>query len=722
MNAATRPRVGSSSGLYITAMRLLCWMVLMKSWLAQVAINPRSLKRDPTILSIVHWEQRVLTVMLQTKGQGPAMNNSLRRSLRSVALLLVTNLCVAGIAQNPGSSPHGSLTLECNQCHATESWTPLRSDLQFEHAKTRFPLSGRHTQVTCRQCHSNLRFSESGSECLDCHLDIHQGQFAAVCSNCHTPQGWNDESQMYVFHQQTRFPLTGNHAALDCQACHAEGRYVALPLDCQGCHMQTYQATRNPNHADAGFALHCSECHSLTSPKWKTTFSHTPAFPLTGGHRLDNCGLCHTGDYAATSAECVACHRSRYAATTNPNHVASQFPQECSLCHSTDAWQPAVFDHNLARFPLTGAHVQTACGLCHVNGQYTGTSSFCYDCHRADYETTADPDHSAALFPQRCDECHTTEVWQPSTFDHDNTQYPLTGAHVQADCRQCHLNGQFSGTTTVCYGCHQADYEGVQNPNHWAGQYPQDCTICHNTAAWQPSLFEHNQTNFPLTGAHLLTSCALCHVDGQYAGTPTACFTCHQADYDGVADPNHAANNYPHDCTICHNTAAWDGATFDHNQTDFPLTGAHGSVNCLECHVNGQYAGTPTDCFFCHEADYNRTQNPNHAAAGFPLECAACHTTFNWDAQFNHDGLYFPIYSGRHRDEWNRCGDCHTDPNNYAVFSCIICHEHNCADMLDAHDEVPSFVCESNACYNCHPDGSSDGRIRKIPASVPHSK
>ncbi|MFZ5433343.1 MAG: hypothetical protein ACOZB3_06160 [Calditrichota bacterium] len=808
------------------------------------------------------------TVMMFVKNRGPAMNNFVTITLIGLFLLLNASSGLADLAQDPGPNPHGTMTFDCSQCHATESWTKLQSELQFEHSKTRFPLIGRHIQVTCRQCHSSLVFSDAGSECLNCHLDIHQGQFSQSCSECHTPQGWSDESQMYIYHQQARFPLTGVHASLDCQICHAAGEYTGLPLDCQGCHLQAYYSTQNPNHSDAGFSLQCAECHSLTVARWKTSYQHTPAFPLTAGHDINDCSRCHQGSYAETSAECVACHRADYNTAANPNHVVSQFPQTCDECHTTGGWRPAAFNHNLAQFPLTGAHASVACASCHLGGQYTGTSTVCYDCHRSDYDAAEEPDHATAQFPQSCEECHTTDVWQPSTFNHSNTQFQLTGAHIRTDCAQCHLNGQFSGTTTACFGCHQLDYEGVQEPNHVDGQYPQECTICHNTEAWQPSLFQHSQTNFPLTGAHVLVSCAQCHVNGQYTGTPTECYACHQSDYEevtdpnhvagnypqnctvchsteawqpasfdhaqtsfpltgshvqvncalchvngqytgtptecyachqsdyeevtdpnhvagnyphdctichntsdwddanfdhnqtdfpltgshiqvncaqchvngqytgtptecyachqsdyeGVDDPNHVTDNYPHDCTICHNTSDWDDANFDHNQTDFPLTGAHISVTCLDCHLNGQYTGTPTDCFFCHETDYNNTQDPDHAAAGFPQDCAVCHSTFNWDAQFNHDGLYFPIYSGRHRNEWDRCSDCHTDPNNYAVFSCIICHEHNCSDMADEHDEVAGFVCESNACYACHPNGDSGDRIHRMPVPTPRIK
>jgi hypothetical protein len=258
----------------------------------------------------------------------------------------------------------------------------------------------------------------------------------------------------------------------------------------------------------------------------------------------------------------------------------------------------------------------------------------------------------------------------------------------------------------------------VGDPNHLAGGFPHSCADCHTTAGWSPSSFDHAQTAFPLTGAHRTVSCQLCHVNGHFQGTPTDCWSCHQADYEGVDDPNHVTNQFSHICTECHNTGSWDEVVFAHDQTAFPLTGAHLSAACAQCHLNGQYTGTPTDCYFCHEADYSGTSDPNHSAAGFPHECVLCHTTFNWNAQFDHDALYFPIYSGAHRSAWDHCSDCHTNSADYSVFSCIICHEHNCAAMTGEHDEVQGFVCESSACYSCHHDGGggSGARRDKVPA------
>ena len=67
-----------------------------------------------------------------------------------------------------------------------------------------------------------------------------------------------------------------------------------------------------------------------------------------------------------------------------------------------------------------------------------------------------------------------------------------------------------------------------------------------------------------------------------------------------LAAPNHTAAGFPTSCTLCHNTTQWQGAVFDHSKTAFPLTGAHTSVQCAQCHVGGNFTTVPTDCASCH--------------------------------------------------------------------------------------------------------------------------
>ncbi len=76
---------------------------------------------------------------------------------------------------------------------------------------------------------------------------------------------------------------------------------------------------------------------------------------------------------------------------------------------------------------------------------------------------------------------------------------------------------------------------------------------------------------------------------------------------------------------------------------------------------------------------------------------------------------FFPIYSGKHNGEWNACSDCHTNQSNFAVFSCIDCHEHNNkTDLDDKHKGEPGYSYTSAACYDCHPKGKEGAILNRV--------
>jgi hypothetical protein len=180
-------------------------------------------------------------------------------------LVLATVLIIAaGGAIRAVENPHGPLTDSCATCHGSEGWTPAKITRSFDHGRFRFPLEGAHGQTACRACHLNLVFKEVGTSCVSCHQDVHRGEFADDCALCHTPRSFIDRARMGRAHQLTRFPLTGAHAAADCEACHqlhANRRYVNTPTECVACHLQDYYATRDPNHVQGDFSRNCVECH-----------------------------------------------------------------------------------------------------------------------------------------------------------------------------------------------------------------------------------------------------------------------------------------------------------------------------------------------------------------------------------------------------------------------------------------------------------------------------
>jgi hypothetical protein len=226
-----------------------------------------------------------------------------------------------------------------------------------------------------------------------------------------------------------------------------------------------------------------------------------------------------------------------------------------------------------------------------------------------------------------------------------------------------------------------------------------------------PATFDIHDDFYPLNGAHdlIANDCVLCH-NGDYNNTPNTCVGCHLSDYNDTTNPDHADANFSTDCLECHNEDAWSPSSFDHDAI-YPLNGAHALIanDCNACHM-GDYTNTPNTCVGCHQSDYDGTTNPDHAAAGFPTDCLNCHNEDAWiPSSWDHDDQYFPIYSGKHEDEWNDCIDCHTNSGDFTVFSCIDCHEHDDeAQVDDDHEDVSGYVYESGACYACHPTGEKD--------------
>ena len=246
--------------------------------------------------------------------------------------------------------------------------------------------------------------------------------------------------------------------------------------------------------------------------------------------------------------------------------------------------------------------------------------------------------------------------------------------------------------------------QATANPH---GGFFAPCAQCHLPDSWKPTKisaeFRHAPDRFPLEGAHARVSCTACHTRLDFTRVPTTCASCHQDAHHGELGAS---------CGTCHSTRSFlDMARMRqaHQATAFPLTGSHVAVDCQSCHAPrapGQlsFVNLSARCESCHLADYKATTNPPHVGAAFPTDCASCHTTSRWDgAMFNHDALYFAIYSGHHKGVWSSCATCHTSANNYAVFDCLSCHRQT--ETNNNHTRVTGYVYASTNCYSCHRRG-----------------
>lgn len=522
------------------------------------------------------------------------------------------------------------------------------------------------------------------------------------------------------------FELLGTHANRPCTACHASSDYEPLfkPMDgsdCQACHQSGYEV----QHGAMEYPRLCALCH--TSTVWSdATFSHEAlagGFELLDVHGTLPCTVCHYPDtfaplfFPESSSDCSTCHE----ASAPARHLQQGFPADCTFCHTPTSWSTGTFDHQVISggFELLGIHIALPCTFCHGGGALepffdpVGTED-CVACHQADY----DGQHENTQYPEDCVLCHTTAGWSREEFEHLSASggFELVGAHAGFACTLCHDPETFEPlahpeSAEDCVACHQADYEG----HHGGTQFPQNCTFCHTPTEWSGGTFDHPMVSggFELLGTHAEKACTACHHPVTFAPLFDAagdqdCLACHLEAYEG----KHGAMAYPTECGVCHTPTLWRDGSFDHGtaSTGFELLGIHAEKPCTSCHDAATFQplfspADETDCVTCHQAKYDA----QHGAEGYPTYCLYCHTPTAWaDSDFDHDGDYFPIWTGEHAPRWSNCATCHTDPDDFSDFTCFTCHAHRQTAMDQKHKEEAGYSYVPSACLTCHPDGTND--------------
>jgi hypothetical protein len=283
-------------------------------------------------------------------------------------------------------------------------------------------------------------------------------------------------------------------------------------------------------------------------------------------------------------------------------------------------------------------------------------------------------------------------------FDHNTTGFPLIGIHASTGCAECHLDGQFEGTTAQCTSCHL-------EPAIHAGLFSTDCAACHTPDGWSyrggkgGKAFDH----FSLSGFSLIRHqndynssillCDACHTSSDGLNVSfkwSSCIECHTID-NPIFMAEHQIQ-YGLVCLSCH-----DGvdrmAEFDHNQS-FVLEGVHEQATCDACHTNKVFSGTPTACSDCHA-------EPDIHAGYFGLHCENCHTSAAW-APAKMQSHTFPL---THGDQGMvRCDVCHTV--RYTEYTCYGCHEHQPGETLEEHQDEGIYGARLEDCVHCHPTGS----------------
>jgi nitrate/TMAO reductase-like tetraheme cytochrome c subunit len=257
----------------------------------------------------------------------------------------------------------------------------------------------------------------------------------------------------------------------------------------------------------------------------------------------------------------------------------------------------------------------------------------------------------------------------------------LTKAHAAlagiTNCQKCHEQGRRI-TAAKCLSCHApvADRIARKVGVHRNVKGDGDCVTCHvehsgedgELRPFDQRAFDHaGVAGFPLDGKHadLAAKCSVCHKTRSFLTVSATCQSCHMDVHSGRLGTA---------CESCHTTrvAFKDvvaGGRFDHSKAAFPLLGAHTSVACTACHINGRFKGLAfSTCTSCHKDPHQPT---------FGAGCTTCHTIDAWrTTKIDHARTAFPLL-GLH-----------------ASVTCASCHKQGAMKVKP----------RSNSCAACHAD------------------
>lgn len=251
--------------------------------------------------------------------------------------------------------------LDCSACHTTDSWKQIAATTSgksgFDHSKTGFPLTQRHASVACTACHNSER--QITRQCSGCHQDAHAGQLGAGCDGCHSSGSWY-QTEALSRHRQTRLPLTGMHALVECRDCHertTDRTWTTVAADCFACHEADYRRPDiHPLHvgvpgdpAQPAFPRDCAQCHRATG--WLPVFvdtgvfggatmalasarAHDRLFPLSHGpHRGADCSSCHVSLARPQLVRCDGCHAHSEKRLFEQHRRVTAYGAACLTCH-----------------------------------------------------------------------------------------------------------------------------------------------------------------------------------------------------------------------------------------------------------------------------------------------------------------------------------------------------------------------------------------------------
>ncbi len=432
----------------------------------------------------------------------------------------------------------------------------------------------------------------------------------------------------------------------------------------------------------------------------------------------------------------------------------------------------------------THAEFERECHLCHAPLEDL-QGELCIRCHEEIGNQLESRAGSHSKYDQaiRCFTCHTDHKGREfdptmealSYFDHNLANFSLIQHQVDysegaIECVVCHgFENGFTFFRDSCATCH-GENDMVFMERHTL-EFGSNCLSCHDGVD-SITQFDHASSNYPLIGEHVKVACAECHQNGQFAGTPQNCDSCH-------AEPVIHANLFNPDCATCHtpqdwNLVIWEGQPFDHFVIgEFSLQShlrdfSGAQMKCATCHLyeDGEHLSFDLDsCSHCHTTDNSEFMADHQQEFG--SDCLACHdgtgrlTNFDHDLIFTLDGRHSEIVCVSchvdqvYRDTPRECVACHLEPEihlglfgiaceschsteawspanltshtfpldhgdqgmvacetchvaSYVEYTCYGCHEHQPGEIQSEHQEEGISPIELVDCVACHPNGLED--------------
>lgn len=182
--------------------------------------------------------------------------------------------------------------------------------------------------------------------------------------------------------------------------------------------------------------IRCFDCHTehngLSKENATLNFTHS----VLSKQMLNNCADCHIDKKPE-------------------NKIHRYVSSDCSNCHMVEKWKRAEFNHQ-----LLGAN-QNDCRSCHTN------------------KIPDDGLHKGLVTTIQCIQCHNTNAWKPSTFEH--TKYFRFDNNHPSDCTMCH-NTKDNYKSYSCYNCHEHQPARISEKHFEEGIRDfNNCVKCHRS-------------------------------------------------------------------------------------------------------------------------------------------------------------------------------------------------------------------------------------------------